>query len=166
MQRYTGLLGETVVVDGLNTLGYGLPVPTYHDGDDGGCDLVLDGVRVDVKTMLRSVTADQPHYANNIIAAQVTGRADVYCCCSINRLTRELTVCGVTTPAVARQFLKKAGTVRERDGGEPFTLLTDTYEVPTRWLTQVGSWRELADAIVRVAVPPVPDKIRDPDLIS
>ena len=62
-EQYTGLLGENMfkTIIGL--------YPTFEDGFDGGYDIGLNGKKVDVKTMGRSVDP-KPHYVNNFISYQ------------------------------------------------------------------------------------------------
>jgi len=68
--RLTGTLGEVVFADA-----YGLPRPARSfgaiDGQDNGCDFVVGGQRVDIKTMRRRSTTLYQNYVFNLAQCQL-----------------------------------------------------------------------------------------------
>lgn len=123
-EAYTGLLGEFAVHQIFK--GY----IVWRDDFDGGFDFEHKGMKIDVKTMGRTVDP-KPDFVNNFIAYQKNLKADAFIFCSLNKKTSELTICGWITKddllETADKF--KKGDERERADGTTFKLKAPTYEI-------------------------------------
>ena len=133
-QQYTGLLGEnmTRIILGLQ--------PSFIPGYDGGHDLIMNGVKVDVKTMGRQV--DPKHdYVNNFIGYQKDLDAQMYIFCSMNKATSTLYICGLTSKYDLLNFADfyPTGSVRYRDDDTSLRMKAPTYEIKNSALTQVDN---------------------------
>lgn len=123
-EQYVGLLGEMMISDMFNGE-YKL-----KSGFDGGFDLIINGRKVDVKTMGRNVDVKM-NYVNNFIGFQSHFNCDIYIFCSINKRKSELTMCGWVTKQELfdRADYYPKGTIRTRDDGSSFEFKADTYEI-------------------------------------
>ena len=123
-EAYVGLLGECAVHQIFKGN------MKFADGFDGGFDFEHKDLKIDVKTMGRTVDP-KPDFVNNFIAYQKNLKADAFIFCSLNKRTYELTICGWITKEdlieKAEKFTK--GTVRERSDGSTFKLKAPTYEI-------------------------------------
>jgi len=150
-QQYTGLLGENMlrILMGLT--------PSWKVGFDGGHDLVVNSVKIDVKTMGRTVDP-KPHYINNFVRLQDKLDADLFVFCSINKTTNSFWICGM----IAKHDLLKSGSyfpkgsVRKRSDGTEFTCMAPLYEIRNDYLVEINNpisiWaytHEYADFLVR-----------------
>jgi hypothetical protein len=141
-QELTGLIGQCIIAQEL-----GLPLVEGGQGFDGGFDLVYNGLKVDVKTMGRSVDV-QPDYVNHFYARQKRFNADAYVFCSYNKNKNELTICGWITKDA---FFKKAkfypkGTRRYQTSGAYFCTRLDMYEIPNTELLDFTTLKEIQNA--------------------
>jgi hypothetical protein len=132
VQQYVGLLGEVVVKKYLG-VDYEL-----KSGFDGGFDLNYKGLKIDVKTMGRTVEPRE-NYVNNFIAYQEKFDCDAYVFCSLNKTNYNLTVCGWVTKKQLQERSKiyKEGTERTRADGSVFKLKAPTYEIKNNQLNNI-----------------------------
>lgn len=123
-QQYLGLIGENMV-----RRYYNLPY-SFSKGFDGGYDIMLNGHKVDVKTMGRNVDP-KPHYVNNFVAYQKDLDCDILYFTSINKKTSMISFCGWSWKSdfifEAKYFEK--GATRYRDDGTEFKTLAPLYEI-------------------------------------
>lgn len=138
-QQLTGLIGQSTIQHL-----FGLPLIDGSKGCDEGTDIVINGYKIDIKTMGRT-TEVRPDFVNNFIALQAKFDTDIYIFCSFHKLQKELTVCGFCTK---EHFFKKAdffkkGTTRTRSDKSSFTLFADLYEIKNTDLMPVNSFEEL-----------------------
>lgn len=137
-QQYVGLLGEYTVKSLLGIDHIEL------NGFDGGYDLTINGRKVDIKTMGRTVDP-QPHYVNNFIAYQQDFDCDFYIFCSLNKEKSTVTICGYqdkkTLLEVADFFPE--GSTRYRDDGTKFKMKAPTYEIKNQDLKPINKPEDL-----------------------
>ena len=131
-QQFIGMVGQCSVMEML-----GMELPALSTGHDGGIDIILGDVTLDVKTMTRSCDP-KPHFINNLIGYQRQFNVDVYMFCSINKTNKMMTICGWITK---QDFFDKAklfpkGSTRARDDNSVFTAKTDLYELSNELLNQ------------------------------
>jgi hypothetical protein len=131
-QQYTGLLGENMV-----RIMLGLK-PSFIPGYDGGHDLLMNSVKVDVKTMGRHVDP-KPEYVNNFIGYQKDLDAQMYIFCSMNKNTSIFFVCGLLTKIDLLDYAHfyPAGSIRYRDDDTSFRMKAPTYEIANSSLIQL-----------------------------
>ena len=138
-QQLLGIIGQSVV---MNIFGFGY---VYGgQGCDGGIDFVLNGKKVDVKTMGRT-TDVKPNFTNNFVKYQDCLDTDIYIFCSYNKIYPELTICGWTDKENfnnKRRFYPK-GTERKRSDGSILRLFTDTFEIDNADLFQINNIEQL-----------------------
>jgi hypothetical protein len=101
-EQFVGILGQVIMCDY-----FGKPRPNGNQKDrgDNGVDFIIEGIRIDVKTMGRRCSV-KPYFSNNLHGEQ-TGpyyQNDVYLLCSLNKKINVLTICGWTTK---EEFLKE-----------------------------------------------------------
>jgi hypothetical protein len=113
-------------------------------GFDGGYDLDVNNKLIDVKTMGRT-TDPREDYVNNFIDLQLNHKAKYFIFNSLNKKTKELTVCGWISK---EDFLKLAkhypeGSIRKRSNGTEFKTFAGLYEIENRYLNKVESPEEL-----------------------
>ena len=130
-----GILGQIVFADLLH-----LNRPTGEGGFDGGFDFVINGKKVDVKTMARTVDV-RPHYVHNFVGWQLKYDCEYYVFESYNTKTNTLSICGVVSKD---EFLKKSvyyneGDKRYRDDGTFFLARTPLYEIKQSDLMEINS---------------------------
>lgn len=142
-QQLTGIIGQSMV---MQMFGAGLV--DGASGFDNGMDIGFKGLRVDVKTMGRTVDV-RPDFVNNFIGLQMKFDTDLFIFCSLNKRKNELTVCGwIPKP----EFLEKAdffkrGSLRTRTDGTSFRTFADLYEIKNSDLIDVSSVEELKQSI-------------------
>jgi hypothetical protein len=85
-QQYTGILGETVIYD----IVYG-KLPEYNEA--GIVDIVINGKKIDIKTMGRTVYM-KPDYVHNFMGYQKDFPNDIYMFNSIVKNERIIQICG------------------------------------------------------------------------
>ena len=131
-EQDVGLLGVSVVKNhfGINS--------NLNNGFDGGFDFEYNGIKVDVKTMGRTVDP-KPYYVNNFISYQSDFDCDAYIFCSINKKTSDLTICGWVTKdeLMDRSLLYKEGSIRTRTDGTTFKMKAPTYEIKNADLNSI-----------------------------
>ena len=137
-QQYVGLLGEYTVKKMIG-------IDTFNlNGFDGGYDLTINGRKIDIKTMGRTVDP-QDHYVNNFIAYQQDFDCDFYIFCSLNKENSTLTICGYqdkkTLLEVADFFPE--GSIRYRDDGSKFKMKAPTYEIKNQDLKPINKPEDL-----------------------
>lgn len=142
-QQITGIIGQIVIQDF-----FGVPRMTGDEGFDGGVDLEYGGVRIDVKTMGRTVKPEE-HYVNNIVASQIGYISEAFILVSYHKRRRILTVCGWI---MKDELLESAvycpkGSIRERDDGTKFTVEADMYEIRNDRINGVNKPNELKEQL-------------------
>lgn len=134
---YTGMLGEVVFADIM-----GLERPGRKHGFDDGVDFVIDGVKIDVKTMARNGPW-KSYMVNNLMGSQVNGKRylnDIYVFASIDKSIGSLEVIGWIRKRDIKRMARgvsffPAGTRRKRADGTTFDSRGDLYEVRIEALT-------------------------------
>ena len=142
-EQLTGIIGQTVFADLL-----GLPRPNGADGFDNGVDFVINGRKVDIKTMSRTVSV-KDHYVHNFIGYQRNYSVEYYVFASYNTRTGVLSICGFVSKD---EFLQRAkfynkGDLRYRDDGTSFPTKAPLYEIRQGDLNRSDSLRELVAGI-------------------
>lgn len=142
-EQLTGIIGQTVFADLL-----GLPRPDGANGFDNGVDFIINGKKVDIKTMSRSVSV-KDHYAHNFIGYQRKYAVDYYVFASYNTKSGVLSICGF---ASKEEFLQRSkfynkGDLRYRDDGTSFPTKAPLYEIRQRDLNPSNSLEELVRGI-------------------
>lgn len=140
-KQMIGLAGQCHVMD---MLGIELPVITHEA--DGGVDINVNRLTLDVKTMERKVDP-KPNYVNNVVGLQSHYKTDAYIFCSINIQNKMLTVCGwIDKPTFLNiaTFTPK-GNKRYRSDGSWFETKADLYELENSKLKQLNSIQDLKD---------------------
>ena len=138
-QQMIGLAGQCHVMD---MMGFELPKITHEH--DGGVDINLNGLKLDVKTMERKVEP-KANYVNNVIGLQSHFNTDAYIFCSLNITNKVLSVCGwINKP----DFLKLAvftpkGEKRYRSDNTWFETKADLYELENSLLNPINSIDDL-----------------------
>jgi hypothetical protein len=114
---------------------------------DGGYDVVINGVKVDIKTMGRT-TYPRPYYVNNFFARQLDLPAEAFIFCSYNKTDHILTVCGCITKDNLRKISTQfpVGSLRTRSDGTTFKVKSNLCEVENKDLTQIMSKQELINS--------------------
>jgi hypothetical protein len=138
-QQYVGVLGQTIVADLLE-----MTRPDGEDGNDGGVDFTINGKKVDVKTMSRTVSMKE-HYVHNFIAYQKDYLNDAYIFLSYNKNNDTLSICGTVSK---EQFNERAsfyekGEMRYRDDGTFFPTKAPLYEIKQSDLNPVNSIEDI-----------------------
>ena len=138
-EQLTGLIGQTVFADLL-----GVSRPSGEIGFDGGIDFIIDDVKIDIKTMTRTVPVKN-HYVHNFIGYQLKYETQGYVFASYNKRTNILTICGYVTKEqfIERAKFYKKGQLRYRDDGTCFPSKAPLYEIMQSDLEQVDSINSL-----------------------
>ena len=125
LMQYTGILGELLFA---NLMGISRE---EGSGFDDGVDFVINGVKIDVKTMLRA-NDWKTYYVNNLFASQVDSDLylnDLYVFININKKNNTWEIIGWKTKDEVKRSPKfKKGEIRKK-GKTEFTLRADNYEV-------------------------------------
>ena len=134
-EQLTGLIGQTVFADLL-----GVSRPSGEIGFDGGIDFIINDVKIDIKTMTRTVPVKN-HYVHNFIGYQLKYETQGYVFASYNKRTNVLTICGYVTKEqfIERAKFYKKGQLRYRDDGTYFPSKAPLYEIMQSDLEQVDS---------------------------
>ena len=145
-RQYTGILGQTVMADGL-----GMERPTELGGFDNGIDFTILGRNVDLKTMGRhSKPKWSSGWVNNLLESQTHYETDFYVFSSIHKDDRVMTVVGmISKPKVLRMTPLPVGTERRRHDGTTFNLTVPEYEIPNPDLDPLNGWHEITWSIDR-----------------
>lgn len=138
-QQLTGMICENAVKDALN-----LPLVKEGSEPDAGLDFAWNGQRIDIKGQARSCDP-LPSYACNFIARQFNRTCDYLLFTSLNKLTDNVTVCGIISK---QKFLDTAtyfpaGTQRPKTDGTCFTMTQPMYEIAISQLSPLNSWDDL-----------------------
>ena len=131
-QQYLGLIGENMVRNY-----YGMPY-SFSQGFDGGYDIVLNGFKIDVKTMGRTVDP-KPHYANNFVAYQKELDCDILYFTSINKKTSTISFCGWIWKSdfILEATYFEKDSIRHRDDGTTFKTQAPLYEISNHNLNEI-----------------------------
>ena len=141
-EQFIGILGQVVTADLLK-----LKRPDGSTGFDGGYDFLIDGNKVDVKTMGRTVVMKN-YYVHNFIGWQKDFEVDYYLFCSFNKRRRIMTICGWISK---NDFFKKAilykqGSRRYREDGTHFEAKADLYEIKQIELNTINSTKDIQNS--------------------
>ena len=139
-QAFVGVIGQNMV-----QLALGRPTMRGDSGFDGGVDVELFGLGVDVKTMGRT-TDPRDEYVNNVMASQVGYESNAYLFLSFNKSSQVLTVCGWIPKELFlhRATLYRKDELRHRSDGTTFSCKADMYEIPNASLYRdATNWPEL-----------------------
>jgi len=141
--QLSGVIGQNAVLWML-----GMPLMKHQQGYDGGYDLVLDGVRVDVKTQTRKVTVKEVMVAN-FVDDQRRLNAQAYIFTSYNWVKQIVTVCGWAPKnwLFERAEFHKKGDLRYRSDGTSFFNRYNNWEMPLSKLFPCYSAFDLRDSI-------------------
>ena len=134
-QRAIGFLAEKMIHDLFNVE----MIPSQ--GFDCGIDIVLNDIKIDIKTMGRDVDM-KDYYVNNLFASQVESDKylnDIYLFASYNKTKGYLDLLGWIKKAEVKALVKgikrfEQGQLRERSNGSSFRIKSDNYEIPCRSL--------------------------------
>lgn len=134
-----GIMGQVMFADWI-----GHPRPTGEGGFDGGFDFVINGKKVDLKTMARTVDV-RPHYVHNFVGWQLKYDCEYYVFASYNTVKNVLSICGLISK---EDFMKKSvfynqGDKRYRDDGSYFLARTPLYEIKQSDLIPINSVEDL-----------------------
>lgn len=138
-EQLTGVIGQTVLADLL-----GLDRPDGAGGFDGGFDFVINGRKVDIKTMSRTVPV-RDHYVHNFCGYQKNYTVDFYIFASYNTRTGVLSICGFVSK---KELLERAkfhnkGDLCYRDDGTSFPAKAPLYEIRQSDLNQVATLHDI-----------------------
>lgn len=139
----TGILGQICLADLLN-----YKHPTGDIGFDGGFDFVINNIKVDIKTMTRTVDVKE-HYVHNFIGYQLKYDCQYYIFASYNVRFSKMTFCGIISKdefLVKSKHYKK-GDRRYRDDGTFFYSRAPLYEIKQSDLHQINSIEDLLEFI-------------------
>jgi len=139
----TGILGQICLADL-----FGLPRPTGESGFDGGFDFIINGIKVDIKTMGRTVDV-KDHYVHNFIGYQLKYDCEYYIFASYNVRQSKLQICGIVSK---EDFLRLAshyrkGDKRYRDDGTYFYSRAPLYEIKQSDLNPVDSLEDIINFV-------------------
>ena len=139
-QQLIGVIGQNMMA-----LALGKKFMQPSETHDGGVDFEVFGLKLDIKTMGRSV-CPQLDYVNNLMASQIKFNVDGYVFASFNKSNNVLSICG-WIPKEA--FLQRAnfyekGTNRIRADKSTFEVKADMYEISNnRLFYRSRNWAEL-----------------------
>lgn len=143
-QQRTGMIGQTVLADLL-----GLARPNGELGFDGGVDYIINGKRVDIKTMGRTVSLKN-HYVHNFVGYQHKYEVDYYIFASLNKKTNILTFGGYIAKkdfdSVADFY--NEGDWRVRDNGTRFRTKAPLYEIKQSSLHALDALEDIRTKII------------------
>ncbi len=142
MQR-TGIIGQTVFADLI-----GAPRPNGADGFDGGSDYVINGKKIDIKTMTRKCPV-KDFYVHNFVGYQAQFEVDYYIFASFNTSNDVLSICGYVDKDTLfeRAEFFPIGTMRTRSDGTQFQTRAPLYEIRQDALFQVNDLDSLLAGI-------------------
>lgn len=138
-QQLTGMICENTIKDALN-----LPLVQSTDTPDSGWDFTWNTSKIDIKGQARRVDP-LPFFGCNFIARQFNRTCDYLLFTSYNKLTDNVTVCGIISK---QHFLDTAtycpaGTTRPKTDGTCFTMTQPMYEILVSQLMPLNSWGDL-----------------------
>lgn len=143
-EQFTGIIGQTVFADLI-----GEERPDGTTGFDGGKDFLINGKRIDIKTMTRKVPV-RDFYVHNFVGYQKNYDVDYYVFASYNTTNKVLTICGYIGK---EDFFKRAsyfpkGSLRKRSDGTSFRTFAPLYEINQTDLLAADNLNSLLDGIV------------------
>ena len=143
MQK-VGVLGQICMADLLK-----MERPDGALGFDGGFDFVINGKKVDIKTMGRTVDMKE-HYVHNFVAYQFKYYCEYYIFMSYNYNNNKMSICGLVSKKLFEEkaVLYKLGDIRTRDDGTTFATRTPMYEIFQRDLLTINSLEDIYKLIV------------------
>ena len=139
-QQLVGVIGQNMMA-----LALGKPFMRPSTTHDGGVDFEVFGLKLDIKTMGRTVPP-QLNYVNNFMASQMKFSVDGYVFASFNKTNNKLSICGWIPK---EEFMQRAdfyakGTNRTRDDNTGFFVKADMYEISnSRLFNRAKCWAEL-----------------------
>ena len=142
-EQLTGIIGQTVFSDLLS-----YERPNGATGFDGGKDFIINGRRVDIKTMTRKVPM-RDFYVHNFVGYQKQYKVDYYIFASFNTSKNVLTICGYIDK---HRFFERAaffpkGSIRTRSDGTTFRTFAPLYEINQNELIPTDSIEEIIAGI-------------------
>jgi hypothetical protein len=142
-QQLTGIIGQSVIMDA-----FGLGYVDGKSGFDNGVDLIINGKKVDVKTMGRTTDVKR-NYTNNFLKLQDYFDTQIYIFCSYHKLKKEVTVCGWIEKSdfVLKRKLFPKGSIRTRNDGSTFTTFADLYEIDIIQLNDIDNFKSLQNQL-------------------
>lgn len=147
-QQWFGCIWENVIRSIFNK-----PWLDWKKGFDWGYDIIVNNLKIDIKTMGRK-TYPKLHYVNNLIWLQKKYDVDVYIFCSYNYIKSELTICGRIEK---EDFFKKASLYKKwekryRSDWTYFITKADLYEIKNNQLHKVESEHDLVSQIISLSI--------------
>ena len=139
-QQLVGVIGQNMMALALGK-SFMQPSTTH----DGGVDFEVFGLKLDIKTMGRTVPP-KAHYINNFMASQMKFNVDGYVFASFNKSNSRLSICGWMPKElfIQRADFYKQGTIRNRDDKTGFMVKADMYEIANnRLFHRAKNWAEL-----------------------
>jgi hypothetical protein len=139
-QQLIGVIGQNMMA-----LALGKPFMQPSKTHDGGVDFEFFGLKLDIKTMGRTVPP-QLDYVNNFMASQGKYIVDGYVFSSFNKENNVLSICGWIPKEL---FMERAeffpkGMIRLRNDNTTFETKADMYEIPNnRLFYRSRNWAEL-----------------------
>jgi hypothetical protein len=130
-QQYTGILGEAVIYDIVHG-----KLPEYNEA--GIVDIVINGKKIDIKTMGRTVYM-KPDYVHNFMGYQKDFPNDIYMFNSIVKNERIIQICGWLPKDeffMKSSFYEK-GEDRFRTNGTSLKAKAPLYEIKNKELNAV-----------------------------
>jgi hypothetical protein len=130
-QQYTGILGEAVIYDIVHG-----KLPEYNEA--GTVDIVINGKKIDIKTMGRTVYM-KPDYVHNFMGYQKDFPNDIYMFNSIVKNERIIQICGWLPKDeffMKSSFYEK-GEDRFRTNGTSLKAKAPLYEIKNKELNAV-----------------------------
>ena len=142
-EQLTGIIGQTVFSDEIKAAR-----PTGATGFDGGKDFIINGKKIDIKTMTRSVPM-RSYFVHNFIGYQKNYEVDYYIFASFNTTNKKLTICGIIDK---ENFFEKStffakGSIRKRSDGTTFETFAPLYEIKQTALVSLNNIQEIIDFI-------------------
>ena len=143
-EQKTGIIGQTVFADAIQD-----ERPNGATGFDGGKDFTINGKRVDIKTMTRSVPMRE-YFVHNFVGYQKNYEVDYYVFASFNTTNHTLTICGFIDK---KGFFERAsffpkGSIRKRSDGSTFRTFAPLYEIKQEDLYSIDNIDDLLANIV------------------
>ncbi len=142
-EQLTGIIGQTVLADLLSQ-----PRPSGEKGFDEGIDFIINGKKVDVKTMTRAVPM-RDYFVHNFIGYQLKYDTEYYIFQSYNVTLQIITICGYVSKVEFLQranFFKK-GVLRQRSNGTSFSTKAPFYEIEQTRLNELEKVKDIFDKI-------------------
>jgi hypothetical protein len=143
-QQLFGIIGQNVV---LNAVGLKLMEPS--ETHDGGVDLILFGMKFDIKTMGRTVDP-KIDFVNNFMESQIKFDVDGYIFTSINKTTMRICICGWLPKQlmIERASRYRKDEIRTRQDGTSFQCKAPMLEIFNSNLNNsFRNWAELFSEI-------------------